>query len=197
MLWDTVPLSRRSLCRNWHLARDGAGCRASQGRIPPPLSIRQRSSIVDRQSRESPPGCQAVQKARGQRERFARGGAHGLMVILSRSEGSRRPWIERTRCFDFAQHDGGAAAAIAAMLRQVELPGHAVAIAHPGETAAETVVVERHECRAAVGQGGDEALEFVFGGAIDEEGKRGGEGEVVDWRAVEAADRLIPDPERR
>ena len=47
-----VPLSRRSLCRNWHLASATAGCRASQGRIPPPLLIRQHSSVVDRESTE-------------------------------------------------------------------------------------------------------------------------------------------------
>ncbi len=47
------PLSRRSLCRSWHLTRATtvgvariAGCRASQGRFPPPLRIRQCSSIV-------------------------------------------------------------------------------------------------------------------------------------------------------
>jgi hypothetical protein len=46
------PLSRRSLCRSWHLTRIAtswgcsvAGCRASQGRFPPPLWIRQ-SSVV-------------------------------------------------------------------------------------------------------------------------------------------------------
>ena len=47
-----VPLSRRSLCRNWHLAAIAAGCRASQGRFPPPVSIRQHSSVVDQESTE-------------------------------------------------------------------------------------------------------------------------------------------------
>ena len=49
-----VPLSRRSLCRIWHLAVMAAGCRASQGRFPPPVSIRQHSSVVDQNLRNMP-----------------------------------------------------------------------------------------------------------------------------------------------
>src|SRR5689334_19307280 len=43
------------------------------------------------------------------RQRRAPGAPARPVVILSRSEGSRRRWTERTRCFDFAQHDGGCA----------------------------------------------------------------------------------------
>jgi hypothetical protein len=51
------PLSRRSLCRNWHLARC-AGCRASQGRLPPPLLIRQSYSVVEQECNDLCRECQ-------------------------------------------------------------------------------------------------------------------------------------------
>ena len=47
-----VPLSRRSLCRIWHLAANSRRLPGFTGPIPSTLSIRQHSSVVDQESTE-------------------------------------------------------------------------------------------------------------------------------------------------
>jgi hypothetical protein len=53
--------------------------------------------------------------------------------------------------------------------RQVELPGHPVAITNPAETGTEPVVVQRHEHRAPIAEPIEESLEFVVVVAVDPE----------------------------
>ncbi len=64
------PLSRRSLCRSWHLTQTTtrdmalvAGCRASQGRFPPPLRIRQHSSVVAKHRTDARIACQGFHES--------------------------------------------------------------------------------------------------------------------------------------
>ena len=93
------PLSRRSLCRSWHLTRSAtshggsvAGCRASQGRFPPPLWIRQ-SSVVGEDGTSRQNACQGNPR-RNDRGRTASGRiilplAAGVPDARARASGTR------------------------------------------------------------------------------------------------------------
>src|SRR3712207_1813770 len=79
---------------------------------------------------------------------------------------------------------------------QVELPGDAEAVVDPAEPAAEAVVAELHEDGAALGEAREQPLELVLRRRLDPDGEGRREGEVVDRRAVEAAEDLPGDRER-
>src|SRR5829696_3670513 len=64
-------------------------------------------------------------------------------------------------------------------LIQDQLPGHAKAVVHPGELAAETVVVQRHQHAAAFGQRCGELADLLLALAHDEQRERWRESEVV------------------
>jgi hypothetical protein len=73
---------------------------------------------------------------------------------------------------------------------EVELPGQAESVGDPAELGAEAVRAQRHQRLAAFGQGRVEAIDFVFGLALDEQGDGRGERELVRHVAVDAPELL-------
>src|SRR5690349_19930024 len=81
-------------------------------------------------------------------------------------------------------------------LGQVQLPRDAETIIDPTEAAAESVLAERHERRAAFEQLSVEGLELLLRVAVDEHRERRREAEAVLDRAIDADDGLPADRER-
>jgi len=76
-------------------------------------------------------------------------------------------------------------------LCKIQLPGDTVAVARPGELAAEAVVSQRHEGSASIGECGGEERDLLLGFAVDEERECGRKREAVLDDAVGAQGREL------
>ena len=82
-------------------------------------------------------------------------------------------------------------------LGEVELPGDAEAVVEPAEAATEPVFAEWHELRPAVGQRREDSLDLVLGLALDLDGERRREREIVRHEAVAAEELLSAEGNAR